>query len=164
MDAWECEVWVCNCGYTLPEEHDGSCGIWEQVGTVPGGEWATAYSKAATLPHGRVWGRYLPTGKAVAVFEHIAGGGLCAGCWRRHQVTHTEHVIEPDTGLCRPCIEVEKRRGPYTRTPDGREFMCEECRVSFRRTHESTAYAEGRDPDSRLYRSALDVAREDTTR
>ncbi|WP_043470248.1 hypothetical protein [Kitasatospora sp. MBT66] len=163
--SWQHELWVCNSGYTLPEEHDGSCDIWAREAVYLGYDWFKAYAEAAAKPHAVVRLRYSRFAvRASEVFRHIEGGGLCAGCWRRHQVTHTEHVIEPDTGLCRPCIEVVKRRGPYTRTPNGPEFMCEDCRVAFRRNHEASSSAAGHDPNPRIYRLALEVAIEDGSR
>jgi hypothetical protein len=158
--SWRYEVWACDCGYTRPADHDGTCGLWKRAGLHWDGKWFGAFEEAARHDHAFVqavpvdidpdWRPHIP-------FEHIRGGGLCKGCWKRHENTHTEHVIDSVSGLCAPCIEVQRRRGPLTRTPFGNEFMCEGCRGIFRRMHER----QSRDPDKRLYRPVLDVARED---
>ncbi|MEU5383702.1 hypothetical protein [Kitasatospora cineracea] len=166
VSPWRYEVWRCDCGYNLPEEHDGSCGIWVRVNTFSGGEWIQAYEAAAELPHGRVGSFYQPEDGPekgpVLVYEHVAGGGLCAGCWRAHQNTHTQHELDENTGMCGPCAAVQGRRGPLTRIPGGmKEFMCEPCRIQWRAMHERARRSLGQDPDPRLYRDALTTARED---
>ncbi|MFH8346817.1 hypothetical protein [Streptomyces sp. NPDC018045] len=164
MSGWRYEVWVCDTGYRKPADHDGSCGAWKRAGIHWNAKWFNAFEEAAL--HGHALVEAIPVGidpgwKPHTAFEHVHGGGLCKGCWDKHMNTHTEHVLEDVTGWCRPCLDVEKRRGPLTRTPDGRVFMCEDCRAAFRRHHEGCARGEGRDPDPRLYRPVLDVARED---
>ncbi|AEW94070.1 MULTISPECIES: hypothetical protein [Streptomycetaceae] len=138
--SWGYEVWVCDCGYTKPAEHDGSCGIWKRTAIHWNDRWFGAFEEAAQ--HGHAYVMAVPVGatlergwKAHITFEHIRGGGLCKEC--------------------------RKRRGPLTTTPFGKKFMCEDCRSAFRRDHERNAYVTGRDPDSRLYRPVLDVAQED---
>ncbi|MER6912211.1 hypothetical protein ABT354_11105 [Streptomyces sp. NPDC000594] len=162
MSGWRYEVWVCDSGYTRPDEHDGSCGLWQGAGVHWNEKWFGAFEEAAR--HGHATVQAVPVGidlgwKPYQAFEHVQGGGLCKGCWARHELAHTKHAVDAATGLCRTCVEVtQQRRGPLTRTPFGPRFMCEECRSGFRRMHESA----NRDPDPRVYRPVLDVSREDS--
>lgn len=164
MTGWRYEVWVCKDGWTDPAAHDGTCGLWSCTAIHWNGRWFKAFEDAVPHPHAVVEAIPVdidPGWKRHTVFEHIQGGGLCKRCWDRHINSHKEHVISEPMGWCVPCVDAQKRRGPLTRTPNGEEFMCEDCRSAFRRSHERSAYVTGRDPDSRLYRPVLDVARED---
>ncbi|MEU7187427.1 hypothetical protein [Streptomyces sp. NPDC045369] len=162
--GWRYEVWVCDTGYERPDQHDGSCGAWKRAGIHWNAKWIGAFEEAALQGHAFVQAVPVenPGWKPYTVFEHINGGGLCVQCWFRHERTHTEHVVDESTGTCAPCLEAQQQRGPLVRMPDGTtEFTCEECRSFMRRWHEQNAYSERRDPNPRLYRTALDVARED---
>ncbi|QKW48889.1 hypothetical protein [Streptomyces buecherae] len=164
MTGWRYDVWVCGTDHAESSDHDGSCGIWERKGIHWNGKWFDAFEEAALRGHALV--EAIPVGleggwKHHTVFEHVRGGGLCKGCWDKHGNTHAEHILEGSAGHCRPCTDVQKRRGPLTRTPNGQVFMCEDCRTAFLRHHEERARGERRDPDARLYRPVLDVARED---
>lgn len=164
MTGWRYEVHVCKDGGSDPSDHDGSCGFWTRAGSHWNEKWFGAFEEASLCHHAIV--EAIPVGidpdwKPHIVFEYVQGGGLCKGCWDWHVNTHTEHVISGPRGWCQPCLDAQKSRGPLTRTPTGREFMCEDCRAAFRRNHERNAYLYGRDPDSRLYRPVFDVARED---
>ncbi|GAA0579474.1 hypothetical protein GCM10010394_05040 [Streptomyces crystallinus] len=153
-------MWKCTTGYTRAHDHDGTCGSWERTAICWDSLWFTAFEKASTQSHAFVQAVYAVNGRTRTVYEHVEGGGLCKGCWHRHENTHT-HAITKETGLCIPCVRVQNRRGPLTRTPFGNEFMCDDCRSGFRRVHLQTCRADGRDPDKRLYRPVLDFARED---
>ncbi|MFI6685388.1 hypothetical protein [Streptomyces sp. NPDC050485] len=164
VGTWKYEIWECKTGFTEPHEHDGSCGLWERTAICWDSLWFLAIEKASTLPHAFVQSIYTVNGKTRTIYEHVEGGGLCHGCWERHENTHTKHELDEKTGLCTPCVDVQKRRGPYTRTASGNEFMCEDCRAAFRRVHEQTAYEMGWDANTRLYRPVLDISREDANR
>ncbi|UQI44611.1 hypothetical protein M1P56_09760 [Streptomyces sp. HU2014] len=173
MTGWRYEVWVCDAGHTKAEEHDGfddfdgfgddgeSCGAWKRTEIHWNENWFNAFEQAANQEHAYV--QAVPVDTALpwrprVAFEHVKGGGLCKGCWARHENTHAEHTAAPSSGDCPTCAETRRtRRGPLTRTPFGTEFMCEDCRATFRRLHER----ESREPDKRLYRAVLDVARGD---
>ncbi|MEF3112407.1 hypothetical protein [Streptomyces chrestomyceticus] len=154
---------MCDTGYQRPEDHDGSCGAWKRTGIHWNAEWEGAFEEAALQRHAFVQAVPVenPGWKPHTVFEHINGGGLCKGCWMKHQNSHTQHDVDENTGACASCVKAQQRRGPLTRTPEGKEFMCEECRITFRRWHEQYVHSERRDPDKRLYRTELEVARED---
>ncbi|MFJ5882692.1 hypothetical protein [Kitasatospora cineracea] len=129
-------------------------------------EWFRAYEDAAGRSHAIVERHQVsdegPVQLGYVVFEHIAGGGQCAGCWRTHINVHQVHEPDDVTGLCGPCVAVQQRRGPLTRLPgSAKEFMCEDCRAKFREMHERGRRQLGQDPDPRLYRDALTTARED---
>ncbi|GGP71996.1 hypothetical protein [Streptomyces melanogenes] len=122
--------------------------------------WFTAIQKASTHAHAFVQRVNTVNRSTDTIFEHVEGGGLCKGCWKQHENTHADHVLD-ELGVCLPCVEAQQRRGPLTRTPSGREFMCEPCRDDARSMHVVLAYIEGRDPNPRLYRPEFDIARED---
>ncbi|GAA4071537.1 hypothetical protein [Streptomyces hundungensis] len=160
MKGWSYEVQVCESGGGDPTDHDGECGPWTRKSMHWNHDWFEAFEKATLYDHALV--EAIPVGidpgwKPHVTFEHIRGGGQCKGCWQRYVNTQSEHAVSEPCGQCQPCADTQKRRGPLTRTPFGTEFMCDDCRTMFRRLH----VQQSREPDKRLYRTALEVARED---
>ncbi|MER6314602.1 hypothetical protein ABT237_12645 [Streptomyces sp. NPDC001581] len=106
--TWPYDLYICDCGYEQPEDHDGSCGAWRHGGTWHDYGYRLAFQAAAREGHAYVESTSPHNGVKSVVFQHIEGGGLCEVCG-------------PATG----------RRGPYTRSPSNRQFLCDPCVRSF---------------------------------
>ncbi|MFJ7202116.1 hypothetical protein ACIQWR_01070 [Streptomyces sp. NPDC098789] len=102
--SWRYDLYICDCGYEQPEDHDGSCGAWRHGGTFHDYGYRQAFQAAAREGHAYVETTSPFNGNKAVAFQHIEGGGLCELCG-------------PATG----------RRGPYTRSPNSRRFLCEPC-------------------------------------
>ncbi|MCP3755777.1 hypothetical protein [Streptomyces sp. TBY4] len=102
--TWPYDLYICDCGYGQPEDHDGSCGAWRHGGTWHDYGYRQAFEAAAREGHAYVESTSPHNGRKAVVFQHVQGGGLCELCG-------------PATG----------RRGPYTRSPNGRRFLCDPC-------------------------------------
>ena len=160
--SWKYTVEVCDVeGNSEPADHDGPCVAWRVTGIFWNRDWHSAYLLAADYPHAIVTCAH--TGEQGwsttpdVIFEYVEGGGLCKGCFMKHANTHTSHELNSN-GHCVPCLEVEKRRGPLTRVPEGHEFMCEDCRKDYRSMHERS----NRDPDPRLYIPLIEISEADS--
>ncbi|WP_236246487.1 hypothetical protein [Streptomyces sp. CC210A] len=102
--AWAYDLYVCESDSRKPEEHGDSCTSWRHGGTWLDHEFRAAYQEAARQSHAYVETTSPHNGAKAIGFKHLDGGGLCELCG-------------PTTG----------RRGPWTRTPSNRQFLCDVC-------------------------------------
>ncbi|MFJ9158708.1 hypothetical protein ACIRPS_18125 [Streptomyces griseoviridis] len=105
--SWRYDLYVCDCGYERPEDHDGTCGAWSHAGTWLNDGFRDAFKAAAREAHAYVETTSPHTGNTAVAFKHINVGGLCEICG-------------PATG----------RRGPWTRSVAFTKFLCAECAAS----------------------------------
>ncbi|MFC9736695.1 hypothetical protein ACFVKC_02115 [Streptomyces noursei] len=102
--TWQYDLYICDSGYERPEDHDGQCAGWRHGGTWLGYGFRAAFRAAAREGHAYVESTSPHNGVKTVAFKHIDGGGLCE--------------------LCGP---VTGRRGPWTRSPDDRQYLCDAC-------------------------------------
>lgn len=124
--AWAYDLHICESDHEKPEDHDGQCVSWRHGGTWLNYGFRTAFREAARQRHAYVETTSPHNGVKVVAFKHIDGGGLCELCG-------------PTTG----------RRGPWTRSPNNRQYLCDVCGRDLQRTlddlHKSLGVTRSRD-------------------
>jgi hypothetical protein len=102
--TWAYDLYICASDHQEPGDHDDRCGTWRHGGTWTDHGFGAAYRAAARETHAYVESTSPHTGHKSVLFKHVEGGGLCELCG-------------PTTG----------RRGPWTRSPSSRGFLCGVC-------------------------------------